>query len=103
MMVEYGQGKAESAKVRRNGDSDKVIMAYIPPKTSQRSAHIHEKMLNDMVDNMNEIHESCTNEVMMGISTMERLDGRNAPMEVKRGLRNSVLFLTLINGLETST
>lgn len=61
MKVEYGWGRAEieivSGKVK--GDNIKVMTVCDPPRINMWLTHVHEEIINDMLDNMIYIKESC--------------------------------------------
>ena len=56
--VEYGKGKAEliSAQIKtRYGESQKIVVAYVPPKTKSWTKEEHEEIIEDILESLEKI------------------------------------------------
>ena len=67
--VEYGKGKAEVISVLIKDDNQqaqKIVAAYVPPKTKYWTAEEHEQMLNDTVESLEWIVKGTKRVIMVG-------------------------------------
>ena len=56
--VEYGKGKAEliSAQIKtRYGENQKIILAYVPPKTKYWTKEDHEEIIEDTLKSLEKL------------------------------------------------
>ena len=67
--VEYGKGKAELIRAQiytRCGESQKVVVAHISPKTKPWTKEEHEEIIEDILESLEKIIKSSQRVTLVG-------------------------------------
>ena len=98
--VEYGKGKAEVLSVQikeMNGETHKIVVAYVPPKTRCWTTEDHEELLKNTLESLEQITKNSRRVLIAGDFNCSEVNWELFEAEDENTWGNRLLTLALNN------
>ena len=100
--VEYGKNKAEAISVRiklQNGETQKVIVAYVPPKTTAWRQEEYSDLLDDTIDSLEGMMKNNKKVILVGDFNCGNIDWENLEAQGNENSWGNRLLQLAMNNL----